>query len=370
MSGKFPMKLAIDFRMSESSGIGTCLREIVSNLPSIDAKFCENVALLGGKSMGGFTTLPFNSKIYSLSEQFSYLKYFNKFRAWHAPHYNIPLAKPASMKLITTVHDLTHWIFGEHFGILKKMYAGFFFKRVVALSDHIIAVSENTKQDLIRCFSADPQRISVIYNGVNDLYKPAQTELEKKAIAGLREKYQLPERFFLYVGLMKPHKNIMFLLKNYTQMVAQNKTKMGLVLVGKTDQNSLEEKHLKTHPTIKHFSHIEWNELPGFYQAADCLIHPSLYEGFGLTVLESMASGTPVITTRGGSLPEVCDNVATYISGQDSQELQLAMDKIQSQPGLKFEMQEKLIRQAAKFKWSHAAQQTLQVYKQVLGACE
>ncbi len=355
--------------MAAHTGIGTYLRGLAGGFKNNRQPEFSRLALYQPRTPDtgtGFSQIFFNAPIYSWQEQLAYPQLLATCRLWHAPHYNIPYAK-RNTKLVTTIHDIIHWKYRHTLNVIQRVYAERMLARAVQISDHIITVSQHTKNDLIEFFSADAEKVTVIYNGVSpDFYPIPAGPLEAPARA-LTAKYRLPESFFLYVGMLKPHKNVLRLLKNYLKLRAENKITSGMVVIGQGKKNAEEIRLMnQSAGSITYLTKIEYGELPVFYNRARALVHPSLYEGFGLTVIESMACGTPVITTRCASLPEVGGNAAYYVGGEDDKEWEAALIQFDQDETIKTRMFDAGMRQACKFSWDKAARETAQIYDKVL----
>lgn len=363
----------VDARMIRNTGIGTYLRGVTQEYKRHDffKKRRYGFAVhpsLSDEMDGTVQKLEFYSPIYSIREQLEYPLRLKETALWHAPHYNVPFIKGRA-KLVVTIHDLIPWIFRkEFFSRVQAQYAYFFFSRVVKLADKIIAVSEQTKRDLISFFSAPPEKIKVIYEGVSPHFFESMESMRKRAV---RIKYELPETFFLYVGLLKPHKNVDRLLRIYRRLWLEKKIKTPLVIVGKKDKKYSPHlaalSNLKTGEGIFYLPSISsQDELKALYRSSKALIHPSLYEGFGLTCLEAMATGTPVAVSRVASLPEVVGEAGMYFDPYSDASLAEALLLMEENADLRAKLSELGKIQAKKFRWQNAADQTIQIYKEVL----
>ena len=367
--------MMIDARMIRHSGIGTYLRGLLGQYQghAFFQKHSLGLALppqLFNETQGWGRVFSFRSPIYSLQEQMEYPFQLKRCRLWHAPHYNIPVLANQKTKLVVTIHDLIHWLFRKEFySPLQVSYAAFFFKQVVRSAARIITVSHQTRDDLIQYFNAPYDRISVIHEGVEpDFFQVPEMTERKKVL----EKYQIPESFFLYVGLIKPHKNIKRLLQVFKKLRGQEKVHSALVLVGKKDRRYPPDfkvlENLQTGHGIHYLPSVDSRaELHALYASARALIHPSLYEGFGLTCLEAMASGTPVIASSIASLPEVLGETACYIDPYSETSLAEGILRMEEEEGFCHELREKGRLRARSFSWAKAAQKTIQVYEEILG---
>ena len=231
------IKLGIDIRMIRHTGIGTYIRELMEALYRQGTLKQMDAAVFGthahAAALKGIRRKPFYSRIYSVEEQLEYPLRLSQCEVWHSPHYNIPLVK-GNTRLIVTIHDLIHWIFrNEFFNSLQGFYAGAMLRKAITQADHIITVSHRTREDILEYFDADPEKVTVIHEGVGERFRP----LPVAAIETIRKKYRLPERYFLYVGSIKPHKNILMLILAYRRLFAEKKVVSPLVLVGRKDRH-------------------------------------------------------------------------------------------------------------------------------------
>lgn len=363
-------KIGLDFRMGVHTGIGTYLRGLVEGFANIQNPAVQDLALFSPNISvkSSFSRIFFDAPIYSITEQWKYPEFVRLCRLWHAPHYNIPLWK-GKTHLVATVHDIIHWIYKDQLTFAQKLYAETMLTRTVKTASHILTVSESSKKDLIQHFHADPNKVSVIYNGVAPDFFPRSTENLEPDWLLLKQKYQLPDSFFLYVGMLKPHKNIMRLMRVYHRLFQNKKIQSRLVIIGQGAPDSPEIRMIKDLKSeIIHLPKIDYGELPIFYNQAHALVHPSLYEGFGLTVLEALACGTPVLTTSRASLPEVGGKAARYIDGEDEDEMEKALEEWDADTTLRDRLGDLGLQQACKFSWDKAARETCSVYSRILNS--
>ena len=361
----------IDARMIRHTGIGTYVRGL---LGAWKDRPREEMPLLFGdpdlcrQNAPGFETVSFKAPIYSLQEQAAYPFLLKKCRLWHAPHYNVPLWKPAGVRLVVTIHDLIHWIFRKQFfSPLQAGYAQTMLKRAVASADHILTVSENTKRDLTEHFNADPARITVTYEAVAPVFSPAA---DPDGCSAVKQKYGLPGTYFLYVGSLKPHKNVLWLIRAFRKLREERKIQAALVLAGRKDRHypkGYEElASFQDGGGLFHRPSISDQDLPVLYQGALALVHPSIYEGFGLTLLEAMACGTPVAAFRVASIPEVTGSAACLLEPSEEKSLAQALLRLEEDAAYRRALREAGLRQAAKFSWQKTAEQTWEVYRRVM----
>ena len=312
------MKLIIDIRLINASGIGTYLKNVI---PGILQAFDE-VSVLGNiqeiqlfdwsKSV---EIIEFNTKIYSIKEQIQYPFIIPKCDILWCPFFNVPLFSVRANKIVTTIHDVYHLTDGASISFLKKKYAKLLFNNAVKKSSLILTISEFSKKEILKFTKADSQNIALVYCGV----KRSFFENPKSG-----NNLKLPENYILYVGNIKPHKNLIVLLQAYATFSEEFKAKHPLVFIGKRDgfitqdntiQNFIDLNHLQKHITFT--GYVNDSEIPEIYKKATLFVFPSLYEGFGLPILEAFATRKKVISSNAASLPEVGGNAAVYFDPKD-----------------------------------------------------
>lgn len=366
------VRVGIDVRMIRHSGIGTYLANLVHELAKLVNSDFEMVLFGDPGSLrdwnSHFNVENFPQPIYSLSEQIGYQSRLPRVDLWHAPHYNIPLW--CRSRLVVTIHDVIPWIFaGRFFSGAQKIYLSAMLARMARQARRIIAVSEHTKGDLVRYFRIPDERIRVIHEGVrSDFPGPGDTALAEK----VRNRYRLPgeEGYLLYVGLLKPHKNLNVLLRVVKSLRRLGKLRQKLVIVGAKDRRYAGENRylgdIATDADVIHIEHVESHELPAVYQGADAFILPSLYEGFGLTILEAFQCGTPVIASNRASIPEVAGDAALLFDAESETDLSKAILRLIGDPELRRSLVERGRLRAREFSWSKMASETLETYREVL----
>lgn len=362
--------IGFDTRMLENTGIGTYLRGLLEGFRSAGLQNKLDLTLFGPGSVATWPRHDFSAPIYSIHEQVLYPGMLKQCRLWHAPHYNVPLSK-GKTKLVVTIHDIIHWIFRDKFySPLQGFYAGFMLKKAITLADRIITVSQQTQKDLIKYFHAEGKKITVIYESAGEEYHELKAEQLKPAFEAIREKYHLPESFFLYVGLLKPHKNVLWLIRIFRKLRQQGKIQTPLVLIGRKDKrypSGYEElQKLESTPDIIHLPKIDYSEILTIYNQALALIHPSIYEGFGLTLLEAMRCGTPVLTTNSSSIPEVVGSAAYRVDATAEADMMKAIIHLEKDTALRDSLRLKGLAHCQLFSWKETAKQTAAVYEQTL----
>lgn len=262
---------------------------------------------------------------------------------------------------VVVVHDILPLHFLEEYP-RQQHYFRAFVPMILRRSQVIIAVSERTKQDIGDTYGIGADRIRVVPNGVDR--SRYRTGIDP---AGSKRKYGL-EAYLLYVGNLLPHKNLPRLLEAFA-LVAE-RFPHRLVIAGKKDPRyapALEGKvkALGLEEKVSFLDYVPSEELPALYAGADLFILPSLYEGFGLPVLEAMACGTPVIASRAGSIPEVAADAALLIDPYDVQELAGAIEAVLGDPGTREMMRRRGLEQAERFNWRRTALMLLGILQEV-----
>ncbi len=275
----------------------------------------------------------------------------------------IPPLRVRSFKSVITVHDLA-FLRWPHF--LTEDSARYYGQvdAAVARADHIIAVSESTKNDLVKLLGAPRDKITVVYEAADPIYRPMPRE---EALASMRSKYPLPDEFILFVSTIEPRKNIATLLQAYRRLLDSYKVSAGLVLAGATGWlsqqifDTVEQLNLQRQVTF--LGRVQNGDLVYLYNLARCLAHPAHYEGFGLTPLEAMACGAPVVVSNVSSLPEVVGDAALLIDPNNEEELAVALHRLLTDDGLRASLRAKGLARARTFTWERAAEETLAVYQ-------
>lgn len=292
----------------------------------------------------------------------------------HYPYFEpffLTLPFKKKFKTVITVHDLTPLVFPEHFpsGIKGKI-KWVIQKKSLRKADAIITDSESSKKDIIKFTGVNEDKIHVIYLAAGEEYKKVQSS--KLKVKSLRARYQLPEKFVLYVGDATWNKNLPRLVQ------AIKKVNIPLVLVGKAlSQKEIDitnpwnkdlvtvQKLINEDKNIITLGFIPTEELVTIYNMATVFVMPSLYEGFGLPILESMQSGCPVITSKEGSIPEIAGDSAYFVDAYSADSIAEGISKVFSNEKIRKELSKNGIENAKKFSWVETAKKTNTVYKKV-----
>lgn len=271
--------------------------------------------------------------------------------------------------LVATIHDLAPFRVPDKYD-WKRMFYGRVVVRWLAWRQHrIIAVSQNTANDLIRFFRLPPNRIQVIYNGLDhQRFQPGPIE---RAKVWAKKRLGLETPFFLYVARLEhPAKNHLRLISAFEQFRARIHSPWQLVLAG-SDWHGAEAIHtaIERSPQRRHIRSLGFlpdEDLPELYRAADGFIYPSLYEGFGLPPIEAMACGCPVISSTRGSLAEVIGNAALTLDAENVTDIAEKMIALATGAASSEALRSAGLAQAEKFNWTRTASETLRVYEQAI----
>ena len=303
---------------------------------------------------------------FSLAQQWRVRSVLRRARAmlYHSPYYLMPY-RPG-VPAVFTCHDQIPLIFPEYYRARQRLIYRFAHQLALNTARQTIAVSQSTKDDLRRFFHVNPDRIVVVHEGVDAHFQPpSRAEIDQ-----VRATYALPDRYLLYFGSNKPHKNVPQLIEAFAKSGSSDQgSDIRLVIAGHWDERYPEAKQtvkrLGLKDSVRFIGPVKDADLPALYGDAEVFVFPSQYEGFGLPVLEAMACGAPVICSNRSSLPEVAGNAAVLIDPHDVSALAAALDEVGHDANLRVNLAQRSLEQAAQFTWEKAAQQTLDVYRAV-----
>lgn len=354
-----------------SGGNETYYRNLIENL---DSKTQKKVILFVNET-ANISDLDFKGKVVRFKShnafvrnfvEMPYLAWKHKLECLHMQYF-IPFVRPCP--IVVTIHDISF----EHFDDIFTKKEMFIQKKLIPYaarkSKKILTVSEFSKKDICEHYGCDSDKVVVTYNGKSPDYK--QNVLSGAQKNALREKYHLPEEYILYVGNIQPRKNLKRLLQAYVKYAVGNVASKPLVIVGKKawmydsifeeiKQNNLEERVYFT-------GYVGEEDLVSLYNEAMFFIYPSIFEGFGLPVLEAMACGTPVITSDITSIPEVAGDACYMLDPFNVDEIEKALVLFSENADLRKEYSMKGLEQAKKFDWKITAKQTEKVYEELCG---
>lgn len=367
-------KIVIDIRMIGASGIGTYLQNLIPYIiKEFEAVFLINKAdLLYAEALNLQNIVLLKGDIYSIREQFELKKKIPHCDLFWSPHFNIPILPINARKRIVTIHDTYHLSYLKNLPWLQKFYAKIFYSLATKLSNQIITVSNFSKNELKKYLNVSDEKINVIYNGVDtELFKKIT---DKTVLEKIKLKYGLANKFILTVGNVKPHKNLVNLIKAFQHMQQYEQPDYELVIIGKKDgfinrdyhvfdiinnDNALKNK-------INFTGYIPTEDLPFIYNLASVFVFPSLYEGFGLPPLEAFASGTLTVVSNKSSIPEICGEATTYFNPEDPMDISAKIEFVLKNNNTAQSQIERGFARLNKFSWKLSAEKHIRLFKSLV----
>jgi glycosyltransferase involved in cell wall biosynthesis len=284
----------------------------------------------------------------------------------HDPTGSAPLLLTPN-KRVVTIYDTVPYVHTGTSTVLDQLIYHLWLPYAVPYIDKFLTVSVHSKRDISKYLNIPMEKITVIHLAAGEHFRP----LAEPVIRSALDRAGLSQPYILYVGSIEPRKNLMRLLEAYAQLRHWS-TRWDLVVVGGRNiwksspvGETTEKQNLE--PFVHFTGYIPDSDLPGIYNGADLFVFPSLYEGFGLPVLEAMACGTPVITSNTSSLPEVAGDAALLVDPYNVEEIAAAMRHVLEDSALANDLRERGLKHAKKFSWEKTARQTISVYEKVLG---
>jgi len=270
---------------------------------------------------------------------------------------------------VVTIHDMTLWLFPQYHYRRRLLAMRPFVPLAARRAAAIIAVSQSTKADIVRILGVEESKVHVVYEAPSPQFQPLESVAELERV---RRRYGLPPRLILYVGTIEPRKNLVRLLEAYARLRTRHGIDHGLVFVGrrgwKDEAVFAAVERLELGEEVRFLGYVPASDLVALYNLADLVAFPSLYEGFGLPVLEAMACGTPVVTSPNGSLREVAGSAAELVDPCDVDSIAAGLWRVLRDPARQEELCACGLAQAARFGWDQTARQTRQIYARVKGA--
>lgn len=287
----------------------------------------------------------------------------NDVQLFHGLSNELPLSIPKDLKTVVTIHDLIVKRYPQFYNPVDVRIYSWKLHEACQSADKIIAISQQTKDDIVEYLNIDHQKIEVIYQGCHPIFRK---EYSADEIARVKEKYQLPEEFILNVGTIETRKNALSIVK---AIVAAN-IKLPLVIVGKaTLYKEQIEEYCKTHQLqnqIRFIHVIKFSDLPSIYRTAKVFVYPSLFEGFGIPIVEAIASGVPVISSTGSCFSEAGGPDCLYVDPTDFKQLGHAIQKVLSNPDQSRIMSERSFQYIQRFEPKVIATDLMRVYRELV----
>lgn len=369
------MHVGIDYTSAirQGAGIGRLTRGLVQGLSGLDR---ENRYSLIIKGPVPFLDLPPNFKACRLpfSERFSHIVWHRlglplaadlftgPLDLFHSPDYLLPPLRRGAR--IITVHDLTFLVVPQYAEPALARYLAKKLPRSIEQATVVLADSENTRKDLVSLLRVPPEKIEVVYAGIDPTFTPVT---DKDRLNSVRSKHGLDAPFILNVGTLEPRKNLEGLLHAYALLRNEGHLPHRLALAGGRGWlyqgifRLVEELGLRD--SVSFLGYVAEEDLPVLLSLADVFVYPSFYEGFGLPPLEAMACGTPVVASTAPCLPEVLGDAALLVDPVDHHGMASAVLRVLENNELRLSQVAKGTTQAAKYTWKAAAEKALSVYR-------
>jgi glycosyltransferase involved in cell wall biosynthesis len=368
------VRIAIDLRKLHDYGIGTYVRNLVTELArqDDDARYvllcrpddCEFVESLGAR----FESMPDRSANYSAREQITVPLALRRARVdlFHAPHYVVPPL--TGCPFVVTIHDCIHLRFPQY---LPNRAAYYYARGMMTMAarraQRVLTVSEASKDDILHFLRVPADKVEVIYNALDERLASAPTADD---IGRVRDRFLLTSPFILYTGNIKPHKNVDRLIEAFSILRRRGFEDVKLLIIGdeiSKYQNLRRLVHrFQLHQKIRFLGFVPDATLSALYRLASVFVFPSLYEGFGLPPLEAMAAGAPVITSNVSSLPEVVGDAALLIDPLDAGAIADAMAQVLTDQALRASLIARGHERVKAFSWARSVGRVRQVYAELV----
>lgn len=370
------MRIGIDARFWNQSGIGRYLRNLIFHLQKIDSKNDYYLFLLPEdfdqlNLAKNFHKVLANFKWYGIEEQIKLPKLLEKYNLdlVHFPHFNVPIFYNG--KFIVTIHDLIHQHSSNYSSThnplifhLKKIGYNLVFSQAVKKSQKIITVSNFVKQQLIDDWKVPVKKVEVTYEAVEENLLIEAKNITSSQTKNVLTKFQISPPFIFYVGNVHPHKNVERLIESFLEL-RKNYQYLQLVLSGKENYFWKRLKAKYQNKNIICTGFITDQELVALYKSASAFVLPSKEEGFGIPILEAFACGCPVVSSNKASLPEVGGDAAIYFDPENLNEIQEKIAQVLNNSKLKQHLINQGLKRVKQFDWNKLAEQTLQVYQDI-----
>lgn len=360
-------------------GIGVYTRSLLEELDKLSLE--KTIVNFGRcKAFAGHDSFPNHSTVclpwsYPAATAFSLLtslpfpgshKLLNKIDLFHAPDHHIP--RLSKIPVVATVMDAIPLAHPEWVSKRLRTFKNAAFRQMARSTKRIITISEYSKADIVHYFGIPAERVSVTYLGVNPAYaQPVAAEMRQAVL----QRYGLEAGFFIFVGTIQPRKNVARIIEAHRMLPEEIQKAFPLVIVGRngwgTDELLPELLALQARRCGCWLDKVTDDELHALLQSARALVYPSLYEGFGLPVLEGFAAGLPVISSSTTSIPEVAGDAALLVNPEQSVEIADAMQRLAEDDGLAADLVKRGRGRVKDFTWAECARQTLAVYQNVAG---
>ncbi len=369
-------RIGIDARKVKDYGIGSYIRnllEAIGRLPDSRAyRFRVYAHRAGSDALpelpAHFEVVYDESPGYSVAEltSFAWRLMRDRLDLFHATHYVLPPLWKT--RAVVTIHDIIHLLYPQFLpSRAAHSYARYMIRRALKRADRIVTVSYNTRRDLEDYFQIPAARIEVIYNGVSPRFHSDVSLEEKERVAA---KFGLKPPYLFFLGGEKPHKNVQNVVRAFAKARQERSLPHSLVLAGPLPANPARLEALiaalDLTQVVRRLGILEDADLPGLYAGAEAFLYPTLYEGFGLPVVEAMACGTPVLTSSTSALQEIAGGYACLVDPMDVNAIASGIAQLATDEAARAEFAGLGRKRALDFSWDKAARRTLDVYDAAL----
>jgi glycosyltransferase involved in cell wall biosynthesis len=361
-------RIAVDARMVRDSGIGTYIRGLVPRLVAArpDWQFTlmgrrEQLEPLGWSSLLNVELIDARSPIYSIGQQLELPRKARRADLFWSPHYDVPLFAPG--RCVVTIHDMFHLADRSSHGlrgVARRAYSRLMYEAVLRRADAVMCDSSFTLSEMERLVGRPRGLVRVIPVGVDREWGLADVDSPLRG-----------RPYLLFVGNVKPHKNLTVLLTAFERLMAE--IPHDLVIVGRregmrTVDRAIANRVARLGARVELTGEVDQAVLRSYMRHATALVFPSLYEGFGLPPLEAMMAGCPCIVSTAAAIPEVCGDAALYFDPTDAEELADRIRELTSRTSLAEALRAKGRARAAEFDWQRSVDETAELFDRVLSA--
>jgi glycosyltransferase involved in cell wall biosynthesis len=366
-----------DARMINNSGIGVYIRQYIQFI-LIQSTF--KVTLLGREDeltnyFGRFKNwrhINADFPIYSVTEQFRLPLLIPVCDVFWSPHYNIPLLPIRAHRHLVTIPDVYHLAYYDTLSRAQKLYARIVINAAVRKADKITTISHYSKQEIQRFTGAADPKIEVLYLGVdNNVFHSIDDTIDRERV---KAQYALPDQYILFVGNVKPNKNLRMLVEGFAKLLIDSPD-LTLLITGKQEgfitgdpalfDRIQSDKTLASRIIFTGF--VDAKDLPVLYSLAHLFAFPSIYEGFGFPPLEAMACGCPVVASNAASIPEICGDAAWYVDPFDSEDIARRLREVTMDGALRKKLISAGYRQCLRYDWNKSSERFVEVIKKLAG---
>ncbi len=361
------MRIAIDTRMigSFKHGISRYAYNLIKGISDVDKKN-DYVLISNDNYLNDFVSSRENfslrltkPRLYGIREQITIPRVLKeeKVDIFHSPSFFGPII--GECKVVMTIHDMIHVLFPEESSVFHRAYYSFIVKRAAKNACRILTVSENSKHDIAKYLNVPLKKIVVTYNAVDEIFRRSNGD----RVNEIKDRFGISGRFILYVGNQKPHKNVGLLIEAYKQL--RGRIDHQLVIVGQKDQSFLNGLKNNMLEGVVIVGEISDEFLPHFYSEADVFVSPSLYEGFGLPLIEAIACGTAVVAIKTPSVSEILGKAGVIVESKRPEELADAIYRVLTNESLRNNLIKEGLKRRNLFSWENTVRRTLDIYEDI-----